>query len=52
MQEDRAAVVKTVIGETMDMIENAVRDEAGEADYEKGRGRMVHDTEIYQKKAS
>ena len=52
MQEDRAAVVKTVIGDTMYIIENAVSDDARETAYEKVRRLILHDTEIYQKKAS
>ena len=52
MQEDRAAVVKTVIGDTMFIIENAVSDDARETAYEKVRRLILHDTEIYQKKAS
>ena len=52
MQEDRAAVVKTVIGDTMYIIENTVSDDARETAYEKVRRLILHDTEIYQKKAS
>lgn len=52
MQEDRAAVVKTVIGDTMFIIENAISDDARETAYEKVRRLILHDTEIYQKKAS
>ena len=52
MQEDKAAVVKTVIGDTMFIIENAVSDDARETAYEKVRRLILHDTEIYQKKAS
>ena len=33
MQEDRAAVVKTVIGDTMFIIENAISDDARETAY-------------------
>ena len=49
---DRAAVVKTVIGDTMFIIENAISDDARETAYEKVRRLILHDTEIYQKKAS
>ena len=52
MQEDRAAVVETVIGDTMYIIENTVSDDARETAYEKIRRLILHDTEIYQKKAS
>ena len=52
MQEDRAAVVKTVIGDTMFIIENAISDDARETAYEKVSRLILHDTEIYQKKAS
>ena len=52
MQEDRAAVAKTVIGDTMFIIENATSDDARETAYEKVRRLILHDTEIYQKKAS
>ena len=52
MAEDRAAVVETVIGDTMYIIENTVSDDARETAYEKVRRLILHDTEIYQKKAS
>ena len=52
MAKDREAVVKTVIGDTMYIIENAVSDDARETAYEKVRRLILHDTEIYQKKAS
>ena len=52
MQEDRATVVKTVIGDTIFIIENAISDDARETAYEKVRRLILHDTEIYQKKAS
>ena len=52
MAEDKTAVVETVIGDTMYIIENAVSDDARETAYEKVRRLILHDTEIYQKKAS
>lgn len=52
MAEDKTAVVETVIGDTMYIIENTVSDDARETAYEKIRRLILHDTEIYQKKAS
>ena len=52
MSKDREAVVETVIGDTIYIIENAVSDAARETAYEKIRRLILHDTEIYQKKAS
>ena len=52
MKEDRSAVVETVIGDTMFIIENTVSNDARETAYEKVRRLILHDTEIYQKKAS
>ena len=52
MAENRAAVVEKVIGDTMYIIENTVSDDARETAYEKIRRLILHDTEIYQKKAS
>ena len=52
MAKDRETVVETVIGDTMYIIENAVSDDARETAYEKVRRLILHDTEIYQKKAS
>ena len=52
MAEDKTAVVETVIGDTIYIIENAVSDAARETAYEKIRRLILHDTEIYQKKAS
>ena len=52
MAENKAAVVETVIGDTIYIIENAVSDAARETAYEKIRRLILHDTEIYQKKAS
>ena len=52
MAENKAAVVEKVIGDTMYIIENAVSDDARETAYEKVRRLILHDTEIYQKKAS
>ena len=52
MAKDREAVVETVIGDTIYIIENAVSDAARETAYEKIRRLILHDTEIYQKKAS
>ena len=52
MAEDKTAVVETVIGDTMYIIENTVSDDARETAYEKVRRLILYDTEIYQKKAS
>lgn len=52
MAKDREAVVETVIEDTMYIIENTVSDDARETAYEKVRRLILHDTEIYQKKAS
>lgn len=52
MAENKAAVVAKVIGDTMYIIENTVSDDARETAYEKVRRLILHDTEIYQKKAS
>ena len=52
MAEGGAAVVETMIGDTMYIIENAISDDAWETAYEKVRRLILHDTEIYQKKAS
>ena len=52
MAKDRESVVETVIGDTMYIIENTVSDDARETAYEKVRRLILHDTEIYQKKAS
>lgn len=52
MAENKAAVVEKVIGDTMYIIENTVSDDARETAYEKIRRLILHDTEIYQKKAS
>ena len=52
MAENKAAVVEKVIGDTMYIIENTVSDAARETAYEKIRRLILHDTEIYQKKAS
>lgn len=52
MAENKAAVVEKVIGDTIYIIENAVSDAARETAYEKIRRLILHDTEIYQKKAS
>ena len=52
MAEDKTAVVETVIGDTMYIIENTVSDDARETAYEKIRRLILHDAEIYQKKAS
>lgn len=52
MAEDKTAVVETVIGDTMYIIENAFSDDARETAYEKVRRLILYDTEIYQKKAS
>ena len=52
MVENKAAVVEKVIGDTMYIIENTVSDDARETAYEKVRRLILHDTEIYQKKAS
>ena len=52
MADDKTAVVETVIGDTMYIIENTVSDDARETAYEKVRRLILHDTEIYQKKAS
>ena len=52
MAEDKTAVVETVIGDTMYIIENTVSDDARKTAYEKIRRLILHDTEIYQKKAS
>ena len=52
MAEDKTAVVETVIGDTMYIIENTVSDDARETAYEKVRRLILHDTDIYQKKAS
>ena len=52
MNESNPEVVKTVIGDTIFIIENAISDDARETAYEKVRRLILHDTEIYQKKAS
>ena len=52
MAENKAAVVEKVIGDTMYIIENTVSDDARETAYEKVRRLILHDTDIYQKKAS
>ena len=52
MAENKAAVVEKVIGDTMYIIENTVSDDARETAYERIRRLILHDTEIYQKKAS
>ena len=52
MAEDKTAVVETVIGDTMYIIENTVSDDARETAYEKIQRLILHDTENYKKKAS
>ena len=52
MNEGNPEVVEKVIGDTVYIIENAVSEDARETAYEKIRRLILHDTEIYQKKAS
>ena len=52
MNEGNPEVVEKVIGDTVYIIENAVSEDARETAYEKVRRLILHDTDIYQKKAS
>ena len=52
MNESNPEVVEKVSGDTVYIIENAVSEDARETAYEKVRRLILHDTDIYQKKAS